>query len=351
MLQEPEVRRTSPRGQLAFFLLLAALLIFYVKWDPYAHKFAQVAVQHTLGASIVTGRANHAPPVSWQAAFGYALAYFAAIWQALLAGLILGSGVEVLVPKDWLWRLFGQVSGRSAFLAGLAAVPSMMCTCCAAPLAVGLARRQVPLGAILAYWLGNPVLNPATIVFMGFVLGWGWAALRIAVGVPLVALAAYLGNRYQRSVEVPIHRSAWSADEKRSQPLLLAWAKSFFRLTIGLLPEYLALVLALGAARAFLFPAMTPAIGGSFLLFLFLAIAGTVFVIPTAGEVPILKTLMEYGLGPLGAGALMITLPAVSLPSLAMVARALPWRLLLQLSLLVVAAGCFSGALAFLLHL
>lgn len=39
------------------------------------------------------------------------------------------------------------------------------------------------MGGALAFWMGNPLLNPATLVFMGFVLGWGFAAIRLVAGL------------------------------------------------------------------------------------------------------------------------------------------------------------------------
>ena len=71
----------------------------------------------------------------------------------------------------------------------------MMCTCCAAPVVVGLRRRQAAPGAAIAFWLGNSVLNPATLVFMGFVLGWQWTGLRLALGLPMVFGLGWLANR------------------------------------------------------------------------------------------------------------------------------------------------------------
>jgi hypothetical protein len=44
---------------------------------------------------------------------------------------------------------------------GLLSVPCMMCTCCTAPLARTLRRNGAPTSSVLAYWLGNPTLNPA----------------------------------------------------------------------------------------------------------------------------------------------------------------------------------------------
>lgn len=90
------------------------------------------------------------------------------------AGVILGSLIQVLIPRDWLLRTLGQSRFRGTLLGTLFSLPGMMCTCCAAPVAAGMRRQQVSMGGALAFWMGNPVLNPATLVFMGFVLGWGF---------------------------------------------------------------------------------------------------------------------------------------------------------------------------------
>jgi uncharacterized membrane protein YraQ (UPF0718 family) len=44
----------------------------------------------------------------------------------MILGLVLGAGVQVLVPRDWLARLFGGRHFKTVALAGLASVPSMM---------------------------------------------------------------------------------------------------------------------------------------------------------------------------------------------------------------------------------
>lgn len=75
------------------------------------------------------------------------------------------------------------------------------------------------------------------------------------------------------------------------------------------------------------------------------------FVIPTAGEVPIVQAMLSLGLGVGPAAALLLTLPPVSLPSLAMLGRSLPWRLLVTLALAVVAFGIAAGYIAAALSL
>ncbi len=199
------------------------------------------------------------------------------------------------------------------------------------------------------------MLNPATMVFMGFVLGWRWVALRIVVGLVLVFGVASLAQRL-----VPVHSVPKAAVDAHAaaidvgddlRPMLIRWVSALGSLAIGLLPEYVVVVVLLGAARAWLFPAMSPAVGHSLWLVLLLAVTGTLFVVPTAGEVPIVQTLMRFGLGTGGAGVLLTTLPAVSLPSLWMVGRSLPVRVLVFVACSVAVLGLVSGAAAVVLHL
>ena len=74
-------------------------------------------------------------------------------------------------------------------------------------------------------------------------------------------------------------------------------------------------------------------------------------VVPTAGEVPIIQVLQQSGLGGAGAAALLITLPAVSLPSLVMLGRALPARELIVLGSGIFVFGLFAAVAAAALEL
>jgi uncharacterized membrane protein YraQ (UPF0718 family) len=201
----------------------------------------------------------------------------------------------------------------------------------------------------LVYWLANPLLNPAALVFIGFVLGWQWAVFRLVVGVALVFVIANLAARFVSADWQP--PGAAIRPDKTNRPFLLAWGDGFLRLAVRLVPEYAVLVFALGMIRAWFFPEMTPAIGHSFGLATVLAAAGTLFVIPTAGEVPIIQVLQQFGLGGAGAAALLITLPAVSLPSLAMLGRALPMRALIVLGSGTFVFGLFASVAAVALGL
>jgi uncharacterized membrane protein YraQ (UPF0718 family) len=215
--------------------------------------------------------------------------------------------------------------------------------------ALGLRKNGSSVGASLAYWLGNPILNPATMVFMGFVLGWQWVGLRLVVGVMLVFLAAYgvglFADPKTASAELSPRETEGS---EFGGSIWIAWLRSLWRLAKGVIPEYVVLVCLLGAVRAWLFPAVTPNVNGAPWT-VALAFTGTLFVIPTAGEIPIVQTLLSFGLGVGPAAALLTTLPALSIPSLLMLYRSVPVKALAMTWFAVFLAGILSGGAAILL--
>ncbi|RQH07472.1 permease [Paraburkholderia dinghuensis] len=338
--------QTTPSYGWPIFLLLAVAGLFYVKWFPYYHRAFTAEATHSIGKSILMGTEASPPAPSLSAALDYAWAYGKAIWQAMVLGLLLGSAVQVLLPVQWVARVLGRHGFGSVAAGGLLAVPGMMCTCCAAPVVAGLRSRNASAGGAIAFWLGNSVLNPATLVFMGFVLGWQWSALRLVLGVLMVFGLGWLANRLVTQDE------ARAADDRLAQlthqqasggNVFVRWLQLFLRMAARLIPEYVVLVLLLGAARAWLFPHIGPDVTSSLGWIVAFAVAGMLFVIPTAGEVPIIQAMLALGIGVGPAGALLMTLPPVSVPSLAMLAGSFRARVLAIVAAVVVLFGIVAG--------
>ncbi|WP_211450737.1 permease [Collimonas antrihumi] len=338
--QSPE-RDWSSWWKPALFVLVAVVGLYYVKWSPYYLKSFLAADKHSIGASILND--NQGSPLA--AALTYAKVYFLAIWKAAVLAVILGSLLQVLIPRDWLLRLFGRAGFSSVLRGGLFALPGMMCSCCAAPVVAGMRRQQVSVGAALAFWIANPVLNPATLVFMGFVLGWGFTALRLVAGLVLVLGVSLIAQRVSgpEKTPEPAQEAVAEAAAPDSQNFLGRWSRSLWQLFWSTIPIYILAVLALGAARVWLFPHVDGAMGNSLLWLVPMAIAGTLFVIPTAAEIPIVQTMMSLGLGTAPAVALLMTLPSISLPSLLMLRKSFDTRVLVTVALLTILVGVVSG--------
>ena len=150
----------------ALFFLVVIIGLWYVKWQPYYGKAFTAAETHSIGKSILA-QADASP---LQAAWDYAMVYFLAVWKAAVLGVILGSLIQVLIPRNWLMKTLGQPRFQGTLLGTIFSLPGMMCSCCAAPVAAGMRRQRVSMGGALAFWMGNPLLNPATLVL--WALSW-----------------------------------------------------------------------------------------------------------------------------------------------------------------------------------
>lgn len=95
----------------ALFFLVVIIGLWYVKWQPYYGKAFTAADTHSIGKSILA-QADSSP---LRAAWDYAMVYFLAVWKAAVLGVLLGSLIQVLIPRNWL------VKTPTAALAGHAA--------------------------------------------------------------------------------------------------------------------------------------------------------------------------------------------------------------------------------------
>lgn len=328
------------------FLALASAALLWAKWLPYSARIG------TIGA---TGRYT-SPPTDLQQPVGgiadpadawhFATTYLAAIWPALVAALVISAALTVLIPGGWVRNLLGRGSAlRRTGMATALSLPSMMCTCCAAPVAVTLRRQGAGAGEAAAYWLGNPLLNPAVLVFVALLLPWPFVVVRVVAGAVLVAGVSWLCGRLDGAAPTSRVTTTALGLDAPSGGLPEATRRitgTVLRLGVVFLPEYVLAVFVAG-----LFVGAVPhlahdasAVG----VLAILALAATLFVIPTGGEIPLVMGALAAGLGNEVATVLLIALPALSAPSIIMVRRALPARAL-AVAAGSVAAGSFITAL------
>lgn len=334
-----EDRRRRRQGLVGVGLLLTVLVagLLWAKWLPYADKTRGLVASRTWsGASLFSA----------SGAWTFWSTYAASVWKAALVALLVAAVLESLVPRAWLLSVLGRRTGAGQGLAGgMLALPSMMCTCCTAPVAVGLRRSGAPLGATVAYWLANPLLNPAVVAFLALTLPWRYAVVRVGLGLAVVLAAALVTARWGRSAVAPAPDARVTDASLRWSTMPARFARTLLRYLLVLVPEYALVVLLTGWLSGWLsdFGGLSHAAGP--LALLLVGVVGTLLVIPTGGEIPVIAGLLAAGVGGGVAGVVLVTLPAISLPSAVMVARTLSWRVVGVVAGLVVVGGVAAGLL------
>lgn len=333
----------------AAFAAVAAAALWWAKWSPYSAKLAHVlGTQAWPGSDLLATAGAAGSPPSFHRAWAFTRAYAGDVWAGFLAALLIAAAVEALVPRRWLLRLLVRHGHRGSLAGGLLSLPSLMCTCCTAPIAATLRRDGAPASATLAYWIGNPTLNPAVLAFLAIVAPWQWVATRIVVGLLLVfgatALVARVSERPQAAVvQAPVIPEFALRQAPRN------FLRALTRLSLRLVPAYVGVVLILGLFRGWVFPLDAGAAHWTVASVFVAAILGTLVVVPTAGEIPIVQGLAAAGVGVGALGALLITLPAISLVSMVMVVRDLSPRVTLTMAAAVATCGVLAGGLLWLL--
>lgn len=341
-------RRLSPVDWVGLGVLAAVLVIglSWSKWMPYWDKAWTMSQTSVWDGSPLFDAAGET--ISLAGAWDFTLVYFTAVWKALLVALLVAAAIDALVPRDWLLRLMNRRSHTGQALVGAAlSTPSMMCTCCAAPVAAGLRDTGVRRSAALAYWVGNPLLNPAVLIFLILVLPWQYVAVRIVFALLIAVGASALIGRWVTGRAEVVPEPEPSPPRMSSLPT--RYLRSLSRFTLILVPEHLALVFLIGLIS----PWLTGVYGleaqlgaGAILL---AAVVGTLLVIPTGGEILIVLALLAAGVGAGVTGALLVALPALSVPSMVMVGKSMGWRTTAAMGAAVAVAAVLAGGLLLLL--
>ena len=340
-------RRAVQIAGVTLTLVIAAAGLWWAKWAPYSQKANSLADSRTWSGSAIFGTAGEpgATPTlhgMWE----FTTTYVKAVWRAAVVAILVAAALEALVPKQWLLRLMSCRTGLGQGLAGGAlALPSMMCTCCTAPVAVGLRRRGAPAAATIAYWLSNPLLNPAVLLFLGLTLPGRYLLVRLVVGIAVVVVTALVAARLRPSLAAEAAAVTDTDDAQRPAELLTRFLRAVLRYVLILVPEYLVLVLLTGLLSGWLsdFTGLDTQLGPAALLVI--ALVGACLVIPTGGEIPVIAGLLAAGASPAVAGVLLIVLPALSIPSAVMVARSFGPKLTAASAVVVMLGGLVAAAL------
>jgi uncharacterized membrane protein YraQ (UPF0718 family) len=215
-------------------------------------------------------------------------------------------------------------------------------------------RPDAESGLWHAVWSGKWVLTTLGAAGLGAILA-SWFGLKLwklaAVAVPTLAFA--LAAPEQPELPFTAGVLGLSVITSRDKGELCAWFFSSWGFAKQILPLLFAGVLVAGAllgrpGHEGLIPSawVAAAVGGNSLgANLFASVAGAFMYFATLTEVPILEGLLGNGMGQGPALALLLAGPALSLPSMLVIASVIGWRKTSTYVCLVVVMATVSGLL------
>ena len=334
--------RIQPRmwlGVLLFAFLF--VLLFQYRWLSLLKRLGEEVAPFGGKLPIVFELQNASPLLK---PFLYTLDYLNTVWFTTLLGLFIAGAVTAFLPhlvqhwlagNDWKAHLGGALFG----------LPNMFCSCCAVGTAAGLHRAGAGLSATLAAFVTSPSLNFVVLVLAFQLLPLPLALARLALGliaalVVTFVIAKLAPQELRQSASLQMADDAGSAAQSVRQWLAQTWA-----ITRAVLPVLVGGLFLIGVFKTFFsFEAIAKSLGNDALSVLLAAVVGTILMTPTFTEVLWVGEFMRQGMGTAPAVALLITLPAVSFPSLFALGRVIrSYRVAAGLGIFICGLGVIGG--------
>jgi len=323
----------------------------------------------------------------------------------LIPAFFIAGAIGALLKKDAVLRYFGrEVKPYLSYgVASVSGTVLAVCSCTILPLFQGIYKKGAGIGPATAFLYAGPAINVLAIIYtarlLGPQLGLARAVAAISLSVVIGAFMALIFRKEERQKAQEEKKKAAvkrnSADDGRP-----GWVTfSFFALLVAILvigtaplelwirlaainllilvvagllvyyftrdeatewgnetwdtvkkifPVLLAGAFLVGIIAYFVPPdTFRPYIGGnSPVSCLMAAVVGALLYMPTLLEVPIIGTTLGYSQGVMGGGpalALLLSGPAVSLPSMLVLYRLVGGRKTAAYILLVVLTSAFAG--------
>lgn len=126
-------------------------------------------------------------------------------FAVLVVAFMKATGAETLLAKAFEGR-----QTRMIVLAALLGGLSPFCSCEVIPFIAGMLALGAPLGAVMAFWLASPIMDPAMFLITSGTLGWDFAVAKTLAAVGLGLFGGF--------VTMAAARSAVFAEPLRDKP-------------------------------------------------------------------------------------------------------------------------------------
>jgi uncharacterized protein len=290
---------------------------------------------------------------------------FAAVWGSIvrvfldatieivpffLLAILLGALLEEFVSERTIGRFLTGRQPGTMLLASVTGALLPLCTCGMVPLAVSLRRRGGDLKHTFAFLTAGATVSIPVLLLTWKILGAEWMLVRLLVSVLFGLLVGYAGIGVLRGLAAAGPAPAASTDAA-PKPRARSRAASVARRFWGHMKEYFPWVVA-SLALAAVVDGLVPRhwihvlygqkmVAGSLLA----SVSGAPFYFCSGAELPLVRELIEKGMGTGPATAMLLAVPIVNILTFGVVSRWLGARGALAYLGLCVASSTVLGSI------
>ena len=256
----------------------------------------------------------------------------------LLSFLIFAiSYVQSFFPPERTRRILGQRQGLGAnTLAALLGTLTPFCSCSSIPLFIGFTSAGLPLSVTFSFLISSPLVDLASVILLASIFNWTIALSYVAVGLILAVLGGTLIGRLrlENQVEAFVFQSPVSDhdnDGQISRRERLTYARDQVFDIVHRVWLFVLIGVGIGAAIHNWIPEsfITATLGQDRWWSVVVAtVAGVPMYADIFGTLPIAEALVLKGVGVGTALAFMMSVTALSLPSMIMLKRVVKMPLL-----------------------
>lgn len=278
----------------------------------------------------------------------------------LVPAFFIAGAIAEFISKESVVKYFGAQANKVVAY-GVASVSGSIlavCSCTVLPLFAGIYRMGAGLGPASAFLYSGPAINVMAILLTARVLGLkigiaralGAVVFSVVIGLGMAAIFGKEKTGEDKAPEDLFGSSAGKPVNPRQR--LEDWLASSWRFAKQITPLLFLGVLVAGLlmggpenGRGLIPPEwITRLVGGNSLAAnLFASVIGALMYFATLTEVPIIKGLIDNGMGQGPVLALLLAGPALSLPNMLVIRSVLGTKKTVVFVLLVVTMATFSG--------
>jgi uncharacterized membrane protein YraQ (UPF0718 family) len=255
----------------------------------------------------------------------------------LLSVLIFGiSYLQSFFPPERTRRILGRFHGIGANMLGaLLGTVTPFCSCSSIPLFIGFTRAGLPLGVTFSFLISSPLVDLASVLLLASIFNWRVALAYVLVGLVLAVVGGTLISRLKLEKHVePFVLSGGSVDGEDQRMTVrdrLDFARAQVLDIVRKVWPYILAGVAIGAAIHDWIPEsfITAVLGkGNVFSVLLATLVGAPMYADIFGTLPIAEALVGKGVGLGTVLAFMMSVTALSLPSMILLKRVVKTKLL-----------------------